>query len=1112
MLMTLLSVIAVGLLSLSSISLRSASSTEARRVAVANARVALAMALGQLQSQLGDDRRITADGAILGETAGQPHLVGAWDSVATAHATNPLEKAPDYASWKDGKFRGWLVSHPDSAAVRDRSYATTPAPAEAPLLFSEPSDGFEIRAHTLPVEAMNGLGGGMAWAVSQEGTKAKINVGTDRERTDMNDEIQAPTRPSLALSELAKQPADDWDLRAAKVLDPRQVALDQGYEIDRERAVELGREHSTHSRGVLADVVNGGLKTDLSLGFELADSDFKTARWDDVRNPFAGGTAAGGEVPLFQPINGGGTVTLTMNYGSVSNFPHIFHTGSSPTFSSLRSHYRHYRHAYQAGGQPAAFARPQASTYWPELSSPRGSETAVSPVLDRVLFFLSFYADSQGILNIVFTPVVTLWNPYNVAVESEGFVVYPWMDMPVFVNWFINGTDRGSYPLSHLMGEDKTGTLNGRQSEPYFLCNLTASGTNNVSQPIRLGPGEVRIFVPSNPSLQLFQRRAALSARTINLKPVTSIDDLDLSGGLRVRMTDGMGGSLSHVVQPNDSIYAKLTFTRGQHHYFVSMEDAGRIKSEKPRTISEIQVYSGKLADQAITTRPLNGRQLKIEPQAAALLETFHRTAGQSGQMSDLVFTVNPRQRYVNAMLSASSSFAAGPHYEASIRQVADFISEAFQTTTDGQRSFYGYSNAPNSGRDSLSFYEIPREPMMSLGAFQHADLSDSAFSPGSQFGNAWASPFVARNSAARLLRNATTGERFTPNGLGIYDHSFLLNNAVWDGYFFSSIAPVAEIAPGSGSTAAYNTTQARITRPVADVIEKWVENPAEEPLRNPRHLLHTGGRNEEKIIELLKSPAGCRHAAAHMLVDGAFNVNSVNEAAWRSLLASLRGANFKVEGGSAGSYNYDSGNSTPTPRLRRPIGAPDDLWNGFRELNDDEIKTLAKEIVREVRTRGPFQSMGEFVNRRLTASNDELGLKGALQAAIDRAGINKNATVTTFQKTGYPFSVNLPEPYTGTGTPGWLTQADLLNALGPVITVRSDTFTVRGYGEARDEDGKVLARSWCEAVVQRVSEWIDTADDSILPPADLTPTSARFGRRFEIVSFRELSREEFDA
>lgn len=37
-------------------------------------------------------------------------------------------------------------------------------------------------------------------------------------------------------------------------------------------------------------------------------------------------------------------------------------------------------------------------------------------------------------------------------------------------------------------------------------------------------------------------------------------------------------------------------------------------------------------------------------------------------------------------------------------------------------------------------------------------------------------------------------------------------------------------------------------------------------------------------------------------------------------------------------------------------------------------------------------------------------------------------------------------------GTPGELTQGDLLRTLGPLLTVRGDTFTIRSYGESPDK------------------------------------------------------------
>ena len=77
-----------------------------------------------------------------------------------------------------------------------------------------------------------------------------------------------------------------------------------------------------------------------------------------------------------------------------------------------------------------------------------------------------------------------------------------------------------------------------------------------------------------------------------------------------------------------------------------------------------------------------------------------------------------------------------------------------------------------------------------------------------------------------------------------------------------------------------------------------------------------------------------------------------------------------------------NAGKATPAPRFSLPTGQAGDPWNGFREITDLQIEALAKEIVVEVQARGPFQSLAEFVNRRV--EDGELGLKGALQAAIE--------------------------------------------------------------------------------------------------------------------------------
>ena len=100
-----------------------------------------------------------------------------------------------------------------------------------------------------------------------------------------------------------------------------------------------------------------------------------------------------------------------------------------------------------------------------------------------------------------------------------------------------------------------------------------------------------------------------------------------------------------------------------------------------------------------------------------------------------------------------------------------------------------------------------------------------------------------------------------------------------------------------------------------------------------------------------------------------------------------------------------------------------------------------------------------------------------------------------------------------------WITQADLLQKIAPFLNARSDTFIIRGYGDAADPiSGDIRAHATCEAVIQRTYEYIDPATNqaedaaySFDPAAEtfrqgaLSLENSRFGRRFNIVSFRWL-------
>ena len=95
-LMVLITVIAVAMLGLSAIELRKSAQGAARAAALGNARLALMLALGELQSSLGDDRRISADASVLANSK-NPAAVGTWTgwspdlATKSASATTPRE-------------------------------------------------------------------------------------------------------------------------------------------------------------------------------------------------------------------------------------------------------------------------------------------------------------------------------------------------------------------------------------------------------------------------------------------------------------------------------------------------------------------------------------------------------------------------------------------------------------------------------------------------------------------------------------------------------------------------------------------------------------------------------------------------------------------------------------------------------------------------------------------------------------------------------------------------------------------------------------------------------------------------------------------------------------
>ena len=201
-----------------------------------------------------------------------------------------------------------------------------------------------------------------------------------------------------------------------------------------------------------------------------------------------------------------------------------------------------------------------------------------------------------------------------------------------------------------------------------------------------------------------------------------------------------------------------------------------------------------------------------------------------------------------------------------------------------------------------------------------------------------------------------------------------------------------------------------------------------------------------------------------------------------------------------------------------------------YRWLQDNMPKILAREeaalaeaIVKQVKLRGPFRSLGEFVNRRLT-TDPELARYGALQAALEDPDVEINdnyrseeITANDLRQVKHSANYKFQEAALGSryqGTPAYISQADILTPIAPIINARSDSFLVRGYGEARSADGqRILARAWCEAVVQRIPDYLDPVDEAFTPRDELKSEANKlFGRRFIVKLFRWIPAQEIEA
>ena len=1046
-LMILLTVVAVGLLSLSTISLRSAAQGEARSIAQNNARLALMLAIGEMQKSLGPDQRISASASVFSATAPQPNVVGAWTSLGWQ---GPAGAAPAPGD-KAAKFRGWLVSTKSLTSATDFTFPTK-TPNTDSIWLSNPAttgtidknnlghvdkNNTTMKAERLPLTVGKAIGG-LAWMVSDNSTKVPLNLkGVNSVQLAENIANRtSPTspRPDVVNSTFKKITEPD------RVISMQTAVLAIGA-TDKKEVNARSQSLTVSSLGLLTNPVSGGLKTDLTPLFESPSANLTDA--------------LGSANPYFPVVSGNGD--------------------GSPTWNYLRSHYQLYKRVTgQAAGLPHFRLLPSTDispTNTPLGIQPKPAKEVLLPVIaklqimfslvshyshvsDRVAAFETFGVPkgntNHAVPHLVYDPIITLYNPYDVELDVSQLRVRV-SDPPVGFQFQKHDQTAGTNPWYrpefgsgefHGLGRfqiAKEHDAAARKTFTYYMRNKTATGT--PGGPIVLLPGEVKVFsawVEKNWTWGLeagtgYSPRSFFDwnfandmgnkdLRTGNTKGVESIPGLDWRAGLQTdHLSYGSGRAA-------DSKYSWEAPPLGAGWLSLKLTDAVTVNAKPLRCLPPtdttspdfkvdilagineaadtdvLRTYEFRLGDVAteMSTTSSPSKVITRKFLNSSILQTPTDTT-PGGKSPFAIFTMSAKTTkglrddskawVFNNMVTDGGSHDsrkignAAQSYDLRLEEVQDFTSfPGVEYDDKKQRGYFGAIANASQGVSVVPMYRVPLTPAASLGDWIAGNLVTSSQFPRVNYplGNSFANPLVPSDQISGAS---------PMGGVKVLDHAYLMNAALWDSYYFSTACTY--------STAAFTTKPSK-----AEVLEKFFTG--EKPMLNSRLVPYLAASGDAKALATEYNSkadlAFSKEFAKNAMIQGAFNINSDSIDAWRAVLSSLRDASVK----GYSNQNLPVSDKTAFVRNGLPVaGSADDAspansvnalgqirWAGFRSLNDDQIENLATLIVDEIRARGkedsaPSLCVADFVNRRLGSSSSLHALKGILQTAIDKSRIN---------------------------------------------------------------------------------------------------------------------------
>ncbi|NQX01714.1 hypothetical protein HQ447_13740, partial [bacterium] len=522
-LMILLTVIAVGLLSLSSISLRSSSQGDAMQSARANARIALMLAIGDLQKQLGPDTRISATADQIPAAGSNPtesatprtqrQWAGAYKSWPTA-APNATRPAPE--------FLQWFISG-DPTRINAKAYAGTAIsvdPKDSVQIVTTNSVGAAdtVRVPLVTQPNSNGTKNSCAWWVSDLGTKALVVPAKDIPTALAEVRVDQQTAPAAnlksALSGIEKP------FQSVSLTDPRLANIatwhSSGLLADNPQNIKaLFHDFTAQSRGLITNVRKGGFRKDLSMELERTSP----------------------------PTSNGANALYTVGGETGINLQELW------TYYNLYSPTNYKKGIKRSGAAnfTTGGSMPSGTPYLqlegtPALSQQDDGFFFKQPVIISYQVALSLQArpfEGTGVnsLHLVADPIITFWNPLDVpvVVSAGSFFTVKYWPVPYTLSISKNGVAPQLFPMA--------AALSGASSNSNGDFNFMSLEVGQLQQ-IVFKPGEV---------IKMSQVGNTLARSGIpDMHKVGGNKGFNFGGGVALGIRDAGGNPIS--LQPTDTI------------------------------------------------------------------------------------------------------------------------------------------------------------------------------------------------------------------------------------------------------------------------------------------------------------------------------------------------------------------------------------------------------------------------------------------------------------------------------------------------------------------------------------------------------------------------------